>query len=369
MKSGTTLMLLCLLSAVFAAGCVGKQTPTPQKKAPPPTSVSSTVSATSIPALVESTLQREVETPAGTPDPAFTVNVYKADKVWPGTTLFNDNHNPARPRVVEVNMRGEVVWEYALPAELKEYTNPGFDVEPLASGNILIVLPRKGVYEISRGGDVVWKYLDEKVSHDADRLPNGNTLIVYGNEDTQDDAQAKEVDPQGKIVWSWRAGDHFTSKKYTTVSRQGWTHANAATRLDNGHTLISLRNFNFIAEVDEDGTLVKKIGEGLLHRQHDPAVLSNGNILIADHGQPQGAVELDPDSGEVVWRFDVTKRKMWPVRDANRLPNGNTLITGTTAIIEVTADGERVWTLNLADASFKREEAAGRGFYKAERIS
>ena len=56
-----------------------------------------------------------------------------------------------------------------------------------------------------------------------------------------------------------------------------------------------------------------------------------------------------------------------PVRDANRLHNGNTLITAAKQIIEVTAEGEIVWQLTL-NADFGLVEAASRGFYKAERI-
>jgi hypothetical protein len=57
-----------------------------------------------------------------------------------------------------------------------------------------------------------------------------------------------------------------------------------------------------------------------------------------------------------------------PVRDANRLPNGNTLITGATEIAEVTPEGDVVWRLGLQGVSFSLQEAAGLGFYKAERI-
>ncbi|MFA4980802.1 MAG: hypothetical protein WC589_25050, partial [Sphingobacterium sp.] len=57
-----------------------------------------------------------------------------------------------------------------------------------------------------------------------------------------------------------------------------------------------------------------------------------------------------------------------PARDANRLPNGNTLITGTSAIIEVTPGGEIVWSLKLKNIEFTKKTAPQKGFYKAERI-
>lgn len=306
--------------------------------------------------------------PRGSIDPEIYVNVYRPEKAWPGTTLLPDNHNINRPRVIEVNMRGEIIWEYALPNNLRQYTNPGFDVEPLQNSNILLVLPGKGVYEINRNGEILWSYLDSKVSHDADRLPNGNTLVVFGNEDKISDPQVKEVNSKGEVVWTWHAKDHFNKAPYKDIYDEGWTHTNAVLRLPNGNTLISPRNFNFLVEVDPKGAVVRTVGEGFLEKQHDPEVLPNGNILLANHRKPHRAIEIHPETGEVLWRYTMSERSTWPVRDANRLPNGNTLITGTTKIVEVTPEGEVVWQLILKGITFERERAAGLGFYKAERI-
>lgn len=58
---------------------------------------------------------------------------------------------------------------------------------------------------------------------------------------------------------------------------------------------------------------------------------------------------------------------MAPVRDADRLPNGNILITGTTKLLEFTPNDELVWRLNL-DVTFRnRRQAPALGFYKAQR--
>ncbi len=307
--------------------------------------------------------------PRGTVDPDISVDVYQSDLVWAGTTLLPDNHNSAGPKVIEVNMLGEIVWQYLLPDNLKQYTNPGFDVELLANNNILLVLPKKGVYEIERSGKIVWSYLDSKVSHDADRLPNGNTIVVFGNNDQKSDAQVKEVNPKGEVVWTWYAKDHFDKSPYNDIFDQGWTHTNAVSRLPNGNTLISPRNFNLVVEVDPEGEVVGTYGEGVIVGQHDPEMLPNGNILLANHGRPHRAAELDTKTGKIVWQSPGFEMEATPVRDANRLPNGNTLITGSTKIAEVTAEGKIVWQLTLKGITLTGLEAAARGFYKAERIS
>ena len=371
---------ILVLIALLAAGCTQPGTDLQKTVSPTSTATGSSVegiSPQSAPSQITQTTLAVVTITEvqkrGTPDPDFIVDISVPEKISPGTTILPDNHNAAHPRIIEVNPLGEIIWEYPLPENLKSYTNPGWDVEVLQNGNILTVLPRNGVYEINRNKQVVWKYLDPKVSHDADRLDNGNTLIAFGGGDTAGDAQAKEIDSKGNVVWSWHAKDVFSGPEYAGILNEGWSHTNAVSRLDNGDTLISLRNFNVIVEVDPKGKLVRTIGKGLLQAQHDPLILSDGNILMANHGEPQAVIELDP-SGNIIWQFTIPNRRSWPVRDANRLPNGNTLITESDRIIEVTNEGQIVWQFRLAENTFTNptdpaNSPAARGFYKAERIS
>ncbi len=82
------------------------------------------------------------------------------------------------------------------------------------------------------------------------------------------------------------------------------------------------------------------------------------------------AKEIDPETGKVVWEFAMSEPETWPARDANRLPNGNTLVTGTTKIVEISAEGQIVWQLKLRGVNFRNpRDWAGLGFYKAERIA
>jgi hypothetical protein len=117
----------------------------------------------------------------GAPDLGIYVDVHVPERVWAGTTLLGDMHDPRRPRIIEVNMLGEVVWEYVIP-EIARPRAQGVcvDAELLPNNNILFLSFYKGVFEVDRKGNIVWSYLDEKVSHDADRLLNGNTLMVWG---------------------------------------------------------------------------------------------------------------------------------------------------------------------------------------------
>lgn len=303
-------------------------------------------------------------------DPDLSVDIYKPYKAYNGTTLFADYHKPHRPRIIEVNMRGEIVWEYVLPGYLREYIHPGFDVELLPNNNILFVAPRKGVYEVNRNGKIVWSYEDKKVSHDADRLPNGNTLVVWCCSNDKSEAVVKEINPRGGIVWSWSAKKYFNKPPYNDISFQGWTHANAVSRLPNGNTIISLRNFDLTVEVDPQGAVVWSFDCGFLGTYpHEPEILPNDNMLVAIHCPPPGCwdqvVEIKRPTKEIVWHF--TTRGMKVTRDADRLPNGNTLIVERIKIFEVTPDGEIVWRLRLRGVSGMKRDFE-KFFYKAQRI-
>ncbi len=390
------LVLFCLLG-LFLFGCTGTprpasstQQPAQQPTTPPvqPAPQQNTV-APSVPASVNNTvstiqntsnataptLETKPETrntkPAivrGRVDSDFEVSVYDENRSVFGTTLMADNHISGSPRVIEVNMLGEIVWEYKVPKEYSQYTNPGFDVEPLANGNVMIVLPRKGIFEINKQVQVVWSYLDSKISHDADRLPNGNTLFVYGASDRKTDAQVKEVDSSGNVVWSWYAKDSYDRVPYVSINEEGWTHMNAVTRLPNGNTLISPRNFDMLIEIDPAGRVVREttLG-GVLEKQHDPEVQVNGTILLANHAVPN-VIYLIDWSDHILWNYTVFDREAWPVRDANMLKNGNVLITGTDRVFEVTPDKQIVWMFKIKNPGFTQQTAPALGFYKAERL-
>ncbi|UCD27979.1 MAG: aryl-sulfate sulfotransferase [Planctomycetota bacterium] len=306
------------------------------------------------------------------------VDIYDSTKACNGTTIFADLSNQTRPRIIEVDMQGTIVWEYLVPQDLKQYTNPGFDVEVLANNNVLFVLPGKGIYQIDRAGKVVWSHMDTKVSHDADRLVNGNPIYVYGKNDTVNDAQVKEINAQGGLVWSWYAKDHYYVEPYIAIENQGWAHTNAVTRMSNGNTLISPRNFSLTVEVDTAGQVVWSIDWTTLYGgtfpvgydPHEPEIHSNDHLLVClQHDTPYQVVEIDRATNQPVWEY--YREGLRTSRDCDRLPNGNTLIVGVlepaqdSVIFEVTPEKEIVWQLKVKDVPATKRPG---WFYKAQRI-
>ncbi|WP_432736557.1 aryl-sulfate sulfotransferase [Maridesulfovibrio sp. FT414] len=300
----------------------------------------------SIAATVTSTYARD----------SFPVVINKQDKVFSGTVLLSDISNPDRPTISEISRDGTVIWEYQLPRAMRGAIG---ELNLLKNGNILFTVFGKGIYEITRDKKIVWEHLEKGASHDAQRLPNGNTIYNRGWVE-HGGIHVREIDPSHNTVWEWTGLADFDREPYLSVYNEGWMHVNAVTRLKNGNTLLSLRNFNTIAEVNPAGKVVHsctfrhKGPKGLNTdgplpgaANHAPEFQKQGTLLFATR-RPDAIYEIDWKTCTPVhrWTHPDGKGAIRTIRDCNRLPNGNTLIVGSVKIIEVNNTGEVVWQVN-----------------------
>ena len=309
----------------------------------------------------------------------YQIKVHETASVFAGTTLFVDKTDLEYQKIVEVDMEGRILWSYDVPQNLfpsgRTQQNGVSDIERLANGNTLFNIQLVGNFEVNPKGEIVWHIDDDRASHDVDRLPNGNTLYVRGWED-KGDLHVIEIDRSGKMVWSWDGLAHYDRRPYVGIEDQGWMHVNSVTRLANNNTMISIRNFNTVAEVTPDGNVINetlfppkpmplKKRLGLRAHPHDPEYQQNGNILVALTGSNK-LLEVPSAGGPPVWKWEHPngKRPVASMRDANRLPNGNTLIVERDAITEITPQGKTVWQLRVANVSKKPTF-----LFKAQRIS
>jgi len=194
-----------------------------------------------------------------------------------------------------------------------------------------------------------------------------------------------EVNAEGEVDWTWSTFDHIDPLAHHTFdlhtpfwelppydgvdTPKDWTHANAVVPIEDDW-LVSMRNVDWLIRVDrETGEIVWRFGpEGDFElsegarwhsRQHAPEVLENGNILIYDNGNARAdageeempwsrVVEfsLDTETGVAteVWSYAGDEEYFsMLVGDADRLANGNTLIT----------DGALLWGMkDLGDDTF-----------------
>ena len=216
--------------------------------------------------------------------------------------------------VTAVDADGKVVEHY-------DGVYGAWDVEPIGDDRLLVTeFAVSRVREIDRKTKTtVWEFENLKNPYDADRLPNGNTLIAdtFGS-------RVLEIDRDGKIVWSF-------AKDIRPFD---------VDRLANGNTLIADALKDRVIEVNGAGEIVWELTG--LQQVHDADRMANGNTLVTQRStrpQNQGLVsEYDP-RGKVVWTLEGLSSPS----DADRLPNGNTLVAEKTRVREFDADKKVVF--------------------------
>jgi hypothetical protein len=102
-----------------------------------------------------------------------------------------------KPRLLEVNRKGEIVVEVPLTAQTRDHHLQTRMARKIAAGRYLVPqLLDKVVREYTAEGKIVWEVKTPDMPFTAIRLENGNTLIgcTLGN-------LVIEVDRDGKTVW------------------------------------------------------------------------------------------------------------------------------------------------------------------------
>lgn len=298
------------------------------------------------------------------PVSAAWVTVFDPARAAPGFTLtLHDLRIP-----VLLDMNGRVV--HAWPdARLKSR------VRLLPDGSILGLGLGRSVAEYDWNGKKTWEFRTEGAfpHHDVIRLANGNTLVLVfreGGKPGEAGDTLLEVDRGGTVVWSWnwtRLGALLPARP---AHEHDVTHINSVQELpDNprhragdrrfrpGNLLVSARNLNMLFVLDRASGDVVWSYRGTLDRQHEALMTgldapSPGAILVLDNrpasyfGDHRSAVlEIDPQSGRVLWSF-ARPGFFTPTSGTEQpLPNGNLLITSTRGgrIFEITRAGQVVW--------------------------
>lgn len=284
----------------------------------------------------------------------------------PGRVVYID---PVSGRIIEIDLTGTVTWTYSIPSEVigNGRLSSGADIEWIErTDTFLFVVPFSGIFEVNRSGRIVWRHKTSKVSHDADRLQNGNTLFVNAW-DAITDPTVVEIDRTGNVVFEWYAGRHFGTdcracKGTVEGAGSSFTHVNAVTRLPNGALMVSLRNMNSVVWV-RNGEVVRHVRR--LVRVHDPYV-DGANLYYSSRRRPHGFVRLSRGTKKLLVDFDALGLDFG--RTNEMLRNGNFLITDSQSIHQITADGQFVWSIRLdgfASQSDAKQQSGSPFIYKA----
>ncbi|WP_319428949.1 aryl-sulfate sulfotransferase [Mycobacterium sp. RTGN5] len=295
----------------------------------------------------------------------------------------------ANRTVGQLSWEGDTLWEWGTEAP-GGAARQNHDWQLLDNGNrlLLVALPRvveklgpqvvgdQGIYEVAPDGSIVWEW------------KAGDHIDEFGFSVEGLDYLRRNVAREPDNIWGY-----LEINSASTLGPNRWHRADPDTVFQPDNILISSRKANIIALIDRrTGAIVWRLGPyfdepaGAQHQrinshslprpldqisgQHNPHFIADGlpgagNLLVFDNqggaGYPPAALgiyagsrvlEIDPQTREIVWQYTAedSGRPAWTffssfVSNAQRLPNGNTLITEGMQgrIFQVTPSGQVVW--------------------------
>ncbi|QLG63995.1 aryl-sulfate sulfotransferase [Halorarum salinum] len=234
-----------------------------------------------------------------------------------------------------------------------------YDVDPLPNGDLLMATTEPGISVLERVDPATGEHVavdrlrNVEDAHDVDYLGDGEYVTV----DKGDERNRVVVynRTEGEIVWEWRFDEHTDRFPRDGGGPYGddWTHVNDVDEIEDGVFMVSVRNFDQTIAIDrETKEVVWTLGADddyeVMNEQHNPDYLEGengtGTVLIADSLNDRVVEYAREDGGwERTWVLEGGD--LDEPRDADRLPNGNTLVTDRRGqrILEVTPRGEVVW--------------------------
>lgn len=231
-----------------------------------------------------------------------------------------------------------------------------YDIDPLNETHILFSVKmenKKGEWARYaaianwREGQVTRKFRIPPDTHDIDKLEEGNDNYAVARLNSRVfilNATTREE------MWEYRFETRFPPTDGGGLDAD-FTHLNDIDSVDNGTKfLVSPRNFDRVMLINRstkeiEWTLGEQDNYDILYKQHNPALIHQDppTVLIADSENDRILeYEKQGQKWKLVWGYRGTLN--WP-RDADRLPNGNTMIVDSRGdrVLEITPDREIVW--------------------------
>jgi hypothetical protein len=265
-----------------------------------------------------------------------------------------DFRNPVQRMVIV--RAGKIVWSYEIPTHAAD---PGKTLQELSDATLLsngdVVFARKtGAGKVTHEKRLIWNY-DAPVGcevHVCQPIGLDRVMVI------QNGLPAKLMvinTKSGKIEKEFELP---TNRNPMTVH----TQFRRAQMTKAGTFLVAHHDQDKVVEYSADGSEIWSVAARI---PWDAVRLHNGNTLISSHDAY--VREVNP-KGETVWEFtqkDVPDIALWCLQEANRLSNGNTVMSNwcpvgvvdasgakapskwptTVQVIEVTPEKKVVWAL------------------------
>lgn len=327
------------------------------------------------------------------------ITVHEPSQVFQGYTLYTSGDGPYARLI---SMDGRVGHEWRRPfssvwnaqAAVK---NPQPDhliyldkARVFPNGNLLAIYLAYGdtpwgygMVKLNKDSELIWSYLAH-THHDFDIAPDGRIFLLT-HEFTSEKIDRFErlerprlddfvvvLSPDGQELQKVSLTHALARSRYNAFlhaipvfSLGDPLHTNTVKYISEdkaanfpfgkaGQVLLSFRDMGTVAVLDIEGSAIVWATRGPWLGQHDPNLLANGDILLFDnlgHFEEKNrsrVIEFDPGTLNIVWYYsgDTERPFESEIRSAaERLPNGNTLITESDGgrLFEVTRNGEIVW--------------------------
>jgi hypothetical protein len=207
--------------------------------------------------------------------------------------------------------------------------------------------------------------------HDAQRLPDGKTVVLAQTERTvdingtlrqYDGDMVIVLDRDFQVTWTWDAFNYLDVHRGpigedTSADPVDWMHSNAVNWSPaDGDLVVSVRHQDWVIKIDYangagDGHVVWRLGQGgdftidsqdpypWFTHQHDAHYIDNSNMILFDNGNTRCADTSDCNSRGQVLRLDEQNLRAtlvlnadlgnysYAVGSAQALPNGNFIFT------------------------------------------
>ncbi len=245
------------------------------------------------------------------------------------------------------------------------------------NGDLLAIFEGSALIKLDKDSNVLWAF-PGLAHHDLQVMEDGRIYVLTRKGRLVPSLHEKDpiledfvtiLSSEGKVLRRVSVLDCFQGSEFEHLLerkfRGDFFHTNTLEVLDGrfeelhpafrrGNVLISILWFDTIAVLDLDAKqVVWTLSEGWVE-QHQPTFLDNGEILLLDNlgGDEEGGhtriLQFDPVDYELTWLYEGDEDNTLHTDRcgaAERLPNGNTLITESDngRAIEITSDGEIVW--------------------------
>lgn len=323
------------------------------------------------------------------------VVLHHAAESWPGYNLYNSEGSN---QAYLLDMDGAVVhrWRHSIGGW--HYS------ELLPNGDLLALAKDEALLRLDASSKLLWSY-PARVHHGA-HVSESDDIRVLTRREVLLDSTHPRVPTLVDFVTRLTAGGEFVEEfslhdlidgsafsflmpsvshvPFESLTKRDFLdvlHANSVSVFDGslealgplyekGNYLVSFKHISSIAIISgEEDRVLWLWGPMNVVFQHHPTLLENGNILLFNNGNEESSViEIDPLTEKIEWQYGPREGFFSAARgSAQRLPNGNTLITESDKgyVFEVTTEGKTVWKFANPDIS---AEGLRRAIYRMQRF-